>query len=202
MRCWLSSRQNTDGENNVAETGLIRSASRGEEPTMSAFTVSSEHVAVLVHAGLWSPLRPLTWAVPTPDGELPIDGNAYNGIIPGWRPFSRARQLTAASADAVGQMLLDQNIASVNDTYNDDDLAIYTHQRPRSIHRQPVEILKAISCYRYQADATDNWSTSEAFHFCTVLETATIEKLPGWENAAWAIGHDTPILTEQRADTA
>lgn len=169
---------------------------------MSAFTVSSEHIAVLVHAGLWSPLRPLTWEVPTPTGQLPLDATVSNGITAGWTSNSQSRQLTAASADAVGQMLLDQNIASVNAAYSDDDLAIYSHQRPRNIHRQPVEILKAITAYRYQASETSNWPDSEAFHFAVVLEAATIERLPGWEDAAWAIGRDTQTLVEQRADAS
>ncbi|WP_156959576.1 hypothetical protein [Nocardia sp. BMG51109] len=38
---------------------------------MSAFTVSSAHIAVLVHAGLWTPFRPLTWDLPIPAEQLP-----------------------------------------------------------------------------------------------------------------------------------
>lgn len=169
---------------------------------MSAYTLGDEHIAVLVHAGLSNPGRPLSWHVPTPTGQLPLDATTSNGITASWAPGGRARQLTTASADAVGQMLLDQNIASINEVYSDDDLAIYNHRRPRSIHRRPVEILKAIACYRYQAGDTRDWNDCEAFHFCAALEAATIYKLPGWDEAAWAIGRETPILSEHTADTS
>ncbi|OZF42081.1 hypothetical protein [Rhodococcus sp. 14-2470-1a] len=168
---------------------------------MSAFTVPNEHIDVLVHAGRSATLGILTWAVPYVAGELPLDSTISNGIIVNSVSGSRARQLTGASVDAVGQMLVEQNVASVNDTYDEDDLAIYTHRQPRNMHRSPVEILKAISAYRYQSDGTADWASSEAFNFCEALETVTIQKMRGWEDAAWVIGRETPTLAEQHTRT-
>ncbi|WP_052067935.1 hypothetical protein [Rhodococcoides fascians] len=168
---------------------------------MSAFTVPNEHIDVLVHAGRSALFGTLTWAVPTVVGELSLDPTASNGIIVTRRQGTRARQLTGASVDAVGQMLVEQNIASVNDTYAEDDLAIYTHRQPRKMNRSPIEILKAISAYRYQSDGTADWTRSEAFNFCAALETVTIQKMPGWEDAAWVIERDTPTLDEQHTQT-
>ena len=172
---------------------------------MSAFTVSNEHIAVLLTAGLAVDHKPLRWEIPAPtDGGLPLDATTGNGVGAGWsinRPNTRTRSLTRASVDAVGQMLLDHNTASVNDRYNADDLAIYTYTPPRG-WRTAVEVLKAINCYRYQASETSDWTDTEAHHFCAALETAVITMLPGYSEAAWAIGRDTPTLAEQHADNS
>jgi hypothetical protein len=170
---------------------------------MSAFTVSNEHIAVLLTAGLAVDHKPLQWEIPAPtDGGLPLDSTTANGVGAGWsinRPNTRTRSLTRASVDAIGQILLDQNTASVNQHYNEDDLQIYTYTPPRG-WRTAVEVLKAINCYRYQAGEVDNWTDTEAHHFCAALETAVIAMLPGYEEAAWAIGRDTPTLAEQHAN--
>jgi hypothetical protein len=167
---------------------------------MSAFTVSNEHIAVLLTAGLAVDHKPLRWEIPAPtDGGLPLDATTGNGVGAGWTPNTRTRSLTRASVDAVGQMLLDHNTASVNHRYNGDDLAIYTYTPPRG-WRTAVEVLKAINCYRYQASETNNWTDTEAHHFCAALETAVITMLPGYTEAAWAIGRDTPTLAEQHGD--
>ena len=172
---------------------------------MSAFTVANEHIAVLLTAGLAVDHKPLRWEIPAPtDGGLPLDATTGNGVGAGWsinRPNTRTRSLTRASVDAVGQMLLDHNTASVNDRYNADDLAIYTYTPPRG-WRTAVEVLKAINCYRYQASETSDWTDTEAHHFCAALETAVITMLPGYSEAAWAIGRDTPTLAEQHADNS
>jgi hypothetical protein len=170
---------------------------------MSAFTVTNEHIAVLLTAGLAVEHKPLRWEIPAPtDGGLPLDATTGNGVGAGWsinRPNTRTRTLTRASVDAVGQMLLDQNTASVNQRYSDDDLAIYTYTPPRA-WRTPVEVLKALNCYRYQAGETSDWTATEAHHFCAALETAVINQLPGYDEAAWAIGRDTTTLAEQQAE--
>jgi hypothetical protein len=167
---------------------------------MSAFTVSNEHIAVLLTAGLAVDHKPLRWEIPAPtDGGLPLDPTTGNGVSAGWTPNTRTRSLTRASVDAVGQMLLDHNTASLNHRYNADDLVIYTYTPPRG-WRTAVEVLKAINCYRYQASETSDWTETEAHHFCAALETAVITMLPGYEEAAWAIGRDTPTLAEQHAD--
>lgn len=60
----------------------------------------------------------------------------------------------------------------------------------------PVDVLKAVGCYRYQSCEHDGWETSEAFTFCRNLEHACICALPGWEDAEWGCP-DT--LAEKRA---
>jgi len=170
---------------------------------MSAFTVTNEHIAVLLTAGLTVEHKPLRWEIPAPaDGRLPIEATTGNGLSAGHspnNPNTRTRTLTRASVDAIGQMLLDQNTASVNQRYSDDDLKLYTYTPPRA-WRTPVEVLKALNCYRYQAGETSDWTGTEAHHFCAALETAVINQLPAYDEAAWAIGRETPTLAEQRAE--
>ena len=51
----------------------------------------------------------------------------------------------------------------------------------------PVQVLKAIACYAYQACEHDAWETSEARAFCEQLKAHAIANLPGYREAAWEV---------------
>lgn len=94
------------------------------------------------------------------------------------------RTLTRASADQVGAILLAANIESVNFRYDEDDLEpIYQYHRAQAA---PVEVLKAIDSYEYQACEPDSWPHSEARTIYEALRSTTIAHLPGYDDALWA----------------
>jgi hypothetical protein len=67
---------------------------------VSAFIVAKEHINAILLAGLSVRYKPFTWY--------------YN---------EKQRQLISDNADEIGQMLLDENVASVAYRYPDDSLS-------------------------------------------------------------------------------
>ncbi|MCV7174849.1 hypothetical protein [Mycolicibacterium sphagni] len=150
---------------------------------MSAYLVDPEHIHVLLHAaqsghGIDGGLR---WCVPD---ASEIYGYATRQIHVSAHPD----ELTV-----VGQMLLDQNAASVNHRYDEDNAYVYAYQRPRfAADWQPVDILKALDGYGYQACETPDWTTTEAHAFCEALRTKMIGRIAGYSDSpAWGISEST-----------
>lgn len=138
---------------------------------MSAHMVSSEHINVLV------------WAA-----NRYADGSVFY--------YHRADRSTAyishhGGRDEAGEMLLSTNAASLNHVYGDELEVTYSYQNPASMLWAPVEILKAIRAYAYQACDAPDWDTSDAKAFCDRLQVAVMHYLPGYEDAAWCIERDT-----------
>lgn len=146
---------------------------------MSAYLVDPEHLHVMLWAGMerrYTRYGPLSWCW----------GN----------PTDRA-QLDHHSADAVGQMLLDANAASVNTRYEEDNAYVYQYQRPRYRSWEPVELLKAIDCYEYQACEVRDWPETQAFWFCQSLRKAIIRGIADYSDAnTWDLTTSSMPLTE------
>jgi hypothetical protein len=171
---------------------------------VSAFVVSKQHIDALVTAGVeWGHGHiggsRLSWLTPTED-DPPQTGEEY------WTWLNaRRRELNDSTADAVGQMLVDACVASVAYRYQDDtDLPgpIEHYWTQPYAHRDfpivadplggtraidPVQILKAISCYEYQSCEHPDWEKSEASVFCDVLRRRAISNLPGYDVAPWEV---------------
>lgn len=150
---------------------------------MSAFLVDPEHIHVLVHAGLSRKYVgiPFTWYYRDANNQ------------------EHYERLNDATADRVGQMLLDANAASVNHRYDEDELYVYSYRAPQYTW-SPVEVLKAIHCYQYQACEPDDWKSSEANAFCDYLTHHVINKMAGYDAAPWAITtSSTPASSTQPA---
>lgn len=160
---------------------------------MSAWVVSQAHINAMVSAGLRR--------------------GTVQGCKLSWYHDGERHELTRVNADQVGSMLLGENIRSVGFRYSDspvDDLpgryvtaelpgfdveirapeylAPFTYKHTlKDDHRKPVEILKAIDCFEYQACETDDWRDSEAYAFCQALRSRMIDALPGYDDAPWGI---------------
>lgn len=162
---------------------------------MSAWIVSKAHIDAIVYAALCypSPSSSLTWK----DSE--------------GRKQSLSRASTSEVRDYVGRMLWMENLVSVAYRYPDDkdgqrpgpggltqaEIIGYTYAVPR---RRPsvVEALKLINCFSYQSCEHPGWEKSEALAFCTVLTSALIDELPGYEAAPWGWEDEAEIEQEAR----
>jgi hypothetical protein len=148
---------------------------------MSCFMVSDEHLCLLVQAG-----RDMT--------RQKRHGNMswYWKRHPEDSTMQRSELDTLQeSADRVVRLLWQENCQSVAFRYADsshleemlpDDAPSYRQAIDASM-MQPVWIMKAIQCYRYQSCEHPGWEQSEAFAYCAALEQAMIHALPGYDDA-------------------
>lgn len=160
---------------------------------MSAFVVSKEHIDFLVSAGLSRQYRhgsTLRWFNDEPDESAYRAGEAIPAGSIVWAK-AHGRELTEETAGFVGAMLLAENQRSVNHRYDEDDLEEpYLFREVRGPF-DPVVVLKAISCFEYQACEHQEWAKSEAKQFCNALRHAAIAALPGYEDGkGWSIEAD------------
>lgn len=105
---------------------------------MSAFTVTNEHIAVLLTAGLTIEHKPLRWEIPAPaDGRLPIEANNPDEVALGWTVFGTvaATPFIAETDRDTLQAIADRDIASDTDdlaeTDDNSDNGPTTHREER-----------------------------------------------------------------------
>jgi hypothetical protein len=169
---------------------------------MSAFMVNAEHLNVMVWAAMSRPApkypgdaRALAWPSDDPAEPTPANGlvRSYSG------PVLRWVRSTGEAAQAVYLMLEEANAASVRARHGEDGRDA---GRPRGVYRRPRhtgwstgELLKAVSCYEYQACETADWRQSEAHAFCQALRAALAAEVPGYdEGDTWDINPDSEPL--------
>ena len=134
---------------------------------MSVFIVSPEHINVLLDAALRY-TDEIGMTVYTTDGQ--------------------ALAIDRTNRDQVGQMLLDTNAASAGARHEETpELYIYSYTTPVRFDWEAVDVLKAISCYEYQACEAPGWDRSAARAFCEGLRRAVTPALPGYTDAPWEI---------------
>lgn len=114
--------------------------------------------------------------------------------VTAWDPdASRLVALDEADATNIGRDLWLRNFdATQREYYEDADepeppqLASYTFERlPGAV--DPVVILKAVLCFDYQMSHDPHYQRSDAAEFLQNLHTLAITRLPGYEEAPWAI---------------
>lgn len=171
---------------------------------MSAWIVSKEHIDVMVKAALEGPS----------DNEgnmLYLNGTRWDDFY--WYVDNEKRPLTAANADEIGDMLVRENVRSVNHRYSyagripyygeegateleergDDELpgpidkywVESYHYTDPGFRPTVAEIVKTIGCFEYQSCEHDEWKNSEAFIFCRELREAALAVMPGKAEAPW-----------------
>lgn len=128
---------------------------------MSAFVVSKAHIDALVSTAQ-------AWRTPMPESHS-------------------SRMHSYVTGTELGQLLWDQNYASVNYRYSDESPAeLYTPTAKRRI-LTPVQALKAIQCYNYQSCETPDYEKSEAYRFVEAFKSEAISRLPGYSDADWEV---------------
>ncbi len=126
---------------------------------MSAYQVSNDTIDYIITAAR-------AWRL-AEDGYLPYE----------------TRNITDSE---LGQILVSENVRSVNYRYNDNDEAeTYTYRRVNYDSIKAVDVLKSIQCLNYQSCETEDWQTTMAYKVCKAVESGAIAHLPGYRDAAW-----------------
>lgn len=100
------------------------------------------------------------------------------------------------SRNRLGQELLNTNAQALEDLYGDDTSAPkYTYHMPRHHTWEPIEIIKIVHNYEYQACDNHGWHDSDARSFCQALVKRLLHHVPGFEQAHWGIDADTEPTT-------
>lgn len=139
---------------------------------MSAFMVHEEHINVMV----WACTR-------FSDG-----GPVYHHFRPDGTMMKVAR---GENQTELGQMLVDANAASIQARYGDGEATTYRYANPKETKWEAIDVLKAITCFEYQACEVEKWEATEAYSFCQNLKAQLLHSLPRYDDAPWSIYPDT-----------
>lgn len=148
---------------------------------MSAYVVGRAHIRYMVEAALarslFAPHDSLSWIW---DVNRDTGGYKRGNLAPS----------DYQEAARVGQMLWDENIASVLHRYPQDtretmpgpcdETFEYAEHGPgfaRLPDIEPCQVISAIGCYEYQACEHPGWDKSEAKAFCQALKEAAMNRL-------------------------
>jgi hypothetical protein len=126
---------------------------------MSAFLCSSEHISRIVNAS-----EP--------------------------RELMRSPDAGMSDAEYTFAVLVAENRASLMARYETDDSDYeleYRRKRPSDDFAKPIAIIKLIQSYSYQSCEHDGWEASEAHRWVASLEHGLLMKIPGYEQAEWAV---------------
>lgn len=166
---------------------------------MSAWLVDKVHIDLLVSAGLTLPCRSikdnrLRWTVPARDGQPEQD----------WT-------LTRKNADEVGGKLWTDNLANIDYLYpeatDEDRPGPVTFESTHVLTYQyedvpgtldPVVVLNALSCFRYQSMDRPQWAGSFSAAFYEALLYACIRALPGYSDAPWGFSDRQFFVKQSR----
>ena len=154
---------------------------------MSAFLLTPEHISFLVDVGLHLGREEMTF-------------RGRDGLL----------ALTPATAQAVGEMLMAENVRSVSHLYSGefeelpgpvDKTGIRDFEyRPTRVPIDPIVVAKQIRCYCYQTREFSNCPSRDAWAFCdaltTLAERAMPRELTRLVRSHYAIGSMVPAYLE------
>lgn len=168
---------------------------------MSAYVVDKATIDAIVHAAITarSSFGPFAYY----HGDQTLHGSSCwcRGRHDSRTPW---HDVTEATASAVGQMLWDANIASVNYRYPDtvgNDAALpsrkghdtgvsYTYPERALLLAPPPDVgfaAKQLSCFNYQTCERPDYEQSEAFAFVQALREALLKRLQTYQSAPWGV---------------
>ena len=128
---------------------------------MSAFIVTDTHINALVR---YASRHKITVAYGNPTMRLNV----------------------SAHEQEVAQLLIDENIKSVNYRYSEAETSLIEYDRGAPI-LSAIEAIKAAQCLRYQSCEHSDFEDSIAFKLIQAIIADAIPRLEGYESASWAI---------------
>lgn len=87
--------------------------------------------------------------------------------------------------DELGQLLLEENIRSVNYRYNERNRLVKYQYEPPAIGLTCVEFLKFLRCLDYQACERPSYTRSQVHRILRNLAFRAVCNLPGYDDAPW-----------------
>jgi len=87
---------------------------------------------------------------------------------------------------AAAELLLAENVKSVNYRYRDNEVMTITYD-PGAPILTAIQAIKAAQCLRYQSCECDDFEESIAFKLIEAIIADAIPRLDGYESAQWAI---------------
>jgi len=87
---------------------------------------------------------------------------------------------------ATAELLLAENVKSVNYRYRDNEVMSITYDRGAPI-LTAIQAIKAAQCLRYQSCECDDFEESIAFKLIEAIIADAIPRLDGYESAQWGI---------------
>lgn len=129
---------------------------------MSAFICSDRHINAIVRFACKNNLR-ITHG--NPSTFLAVPGNEQR----------------------VAEILLTENIRSVNYRYglsDEDDVIVYD---PFAPDLRPIEVIKACDCLAYQSCEHPAWDESLACKLLHEIQRKAVQLLPGYDKAPWEV---------------
>jgi len=133
---------------------------------MSAFTVTNTHINALVR---YASRHKITVAYGNPTMRLNV----------------------SAHEQEVAQLLLDENIKSVNYRYSETETGYIEYDRGAPI-LSAIQAIKAAQCLRYQSCEHPTYEGSIAQLLVEAIISDAIPRLEGYNEAQWAI-HGTEV---------
>jgi hypothetical protein len=133
---------------------------------MSAFTVTNTHINALVR---YASRHKITVAYGNPTMRLNV----------------------SAHEQEVAQLLLDENIKSVNYRYSETETGFIEYDRGAPI-LSAIQAIKAAQCLRYQSCEHPTYEGSIAQLLVEAIISDAIPRLEGYNEAQWAI-HSTEV---------
>jgi hypothetical protein len=128
---------------------------------MSAFIVTDTHINALVR---YASRHKITVAYGNPTMRLNV----------------------SAHEQEVAQLLIDENIKSVNYRYSEAETSLIEYDRGAPI-LSAIEAIKAAQCLRYQSCEHPEYENSLADKFIEAIIADAIPRLEGYDSAQWAI---------------
>jgi hypothetical protein len=128
---------------------------------MSAFIVTDTHINALVR---YASRHKITVAYGNPTMRLNV----------------------SAHEQEVAQLLIDENIKSVNYRYSEAESGFIEYDRGAPI-LSAIQAIKAAHCLRYQSCEHSDYEDSIAFKLIEAIIADAIPRLEGYESASWAI---------------
>jgi hypothetical protein len=132
---------------------------------MSAFVVGNDHIAAMT--------------------ELAVGrGASTDAVYWDEKGDGVCKRIQREDFDRIGQLLLDENVRSVNYRYKADDVGVFVDP-PYLQGPTAVEGLSMVVCYQYQSCETPDWEQSAAYRLCEAIIHKLIRHLPGYDDAPW-----------------